>query len=107
MLAVAGRRGAVSVLDWSNVGVGAVIADLRSGRGGAVAALDWNRDGTELSVLGGRDGAEVEVWNVGERKVIRKWRDDRAYGGTIMESNKGGEYTAIGYVPGGMLLVVY
>lgn len=96
MLAVAGRRGAVSVLDWSQVGVGAVVADLRSGRGGAVAALEWSRDGKELSVLGGRDGAEVEVWDVAQRKVIRKWRDDRAYGGTILESSRGGEYTAIG-----------
>lgn len=96
LLAVAGRRGAVSVLDWSNVGVGAVVADLRSGRGGAVAALDWSADGRELSVLGGRDGAEVEVWDVAQRRIVRKWRDDRAFGGTIMESNKGGEYTAIG-----------
>jgi len=95
-LAVAGRRGAVSVLDWSNVGVGAVVADLRSGRGGAVMSLDWSRDGKELSVLGGRDGAEVEVWNVGERKVVRRWRDDRAYGGMVMQSSRGGDYTAIG-----------
>jgi U3 small nucleolar RNA-associated protein 18 len=97
-LAVAGRRGAVSVLDWSNVGVGAVVADLRSGRGGAVTSLDWSLDGKELSVLGGRDGAEVEVWNVGERKVVRKWRDDRAFGGMVMQSSRGGDYTAIGYV---------
>ena len=95
-LAVAGRRGAVSVLDWSNVGVGAVVADLRSGRGGAVMSLDWSRDGKELSVLGGRDGAEVEVWNVGERKVVRRWRDDRAFGGMVMHSSRGGDYTAIG-----------
>lgn len=100
LLAVAGRRGAVSVLDWSQVGVGAVVADLRSGRGGAVAALEWSRDGKELSVLGGRDGAEVEVWDVGQRKVVRKWRDDRAYGGTVLESSRGGEYTAIGSTTG-------
>lgn len=96
MLAVAGRRGAVSVLDWSGIGVGAVIAELRSGRGGSVAAMTWSRDSTELSVLGGRDGAEVEVWNVGQRQVVRKWRDDRAYGGTTMELSPNGEYTAVG-----------
>ena len=95
-LAVAGRRGAVSVLDWSNVGVGAVVADLRSGRGGAVMSLDWSHDGRELSVLGGRDGAEVEVWNIAEKKVVRKWRDDRAFGGMVMNSSRGGDYTAIG-----------
>lgn len=96
MLAVAGRRGAVSILDWSGVGVGAVIADLRSGRGGSVAAMVWNRESTELSVLGGRDGSEVEVWHVGERRVVRKWKDDRAFGGTTMELSSNGEYTAVG-----------
>lgn len=98
LLAVAGRRGAVSVLDWNTSGVGAVIADLRSGRGGAVCGLVWSLDGKELSVLGGRDGAEVEVWNVGERKVVRKWSDDRAFGGVMMVQSRSGEYTAIGWV---------
>jgi len=98
MLAVAGRRGAVSILDWSGVGVGAVIAELRSGRGGAVVAMTWSLDSKELSVLGGRDSAEVEVWDVAERQVVRKWRDDRAFGGSTMEVSRDGQYTAIGYV---------
>ena len=98
MLAVAGRRGAVSILDWSGLGVGAVIAELKSGRGAAVVDMTWSRDSKELSVLGGRDGAEVEVWNVGERKVSRKWRDDRAFGGTLMRTSSDGAYTAIGWV---------
>lgn len=96
MLAVAGRRGAVSILDWSGIGVGAVIADLKSGRGGSVVAMTWSRDSRELSVLGGRDGAEVEVWDVAERRIVRKWRDDRAYGGTTMETSHDGAYTAVG-----------
>jgi U3 small nucleolar RNA-associated protein 18 len=93
---VAGRRGAVSVLDWSTAGVGAVVAELKSGRGGAVCGMTWSLDGRELSVLGGRDGAEVEVWNVGERRIVRKWGDDRAYGGSMMVQSRSGEYTAIG-----------
>lgn len=96
MLAVAGRRGAVSILDWSGIGVGAVIAELKSGRGGTVVDLSWRSDGKELSVLGGRDGCECEVWNVAERKVVRKWRDDRAYGGLIMGQSLDERYTAIG-----------
>jgi U3 small nucleolar RNA-associated protein 18 len=96
LLAVAGRRGAVSVLDWSGTGVGAVVAELRSGRGASVVDLVWSVDGRELSVLGGRDGAEVEVWDVGERKVVRKWQDDRAFGGAIMRRSGDGAYTAIG-----------
>lgn len=53
----------------------------------------WS-DNNELSVLGGRNGDEVEVWDVGERKVSRKWKDDAAFGGTIMRQASG--YTAVG-----------
>ena len=96
LLAVAGRRGAVSVLEWSGTGVGAVVADLRSGRGGSVVDTVWSLDGRELSVLGGRDGAEVEVWDLGQRRVARKWGDDRAYGGSVMRRSADGGFTAVG-----------
>lgn len=96
LLAVAGRRGAVSILDWSTSGTGAVVAELKGGRGGKTADIVWGADGKELEILGGRDGAEVEVWNVGERRIVRKWGDDRAFGGNIMRRSKGGDYTAIG-----------
>jgi len=76
--------------------VGAVIAELKSGRGGAVTAMTWSRDSKELSVLGGVDACSVEVWDVAERKVLRKWRDDRAFGGTTMQVSGDGQYTAIG-----------
>ncbi|WWD15649.1 hypothetical protein CI109_100071 [Kwoniella shandongensis] len=99
LLAVAGRRGAVSILDWSS-GAGAVVAELRSGRGGSVADLNWSTDGKELNVLGGRDGGEVEVWDVGERKIGRRWKDDRALGGTVLRSSQDGAYTAIGSTTG-------
>lgn len=55
--------------------------------------MAWTADG-ELSVLGGRNGDEVEVWDIGERKVSRKWRDDAAFGGQIMRQGSG--FTAIG-----------
>ncbi|WWC69748.1 uncharacterized protein I206_103691 [Kwoniella pini CBS 10737] len=96
LLAVAGRRGAISILDWSSGGAGGIVAELRSGRGGTSSDLMWSKDGKNLSVLGGRDGAEIEVWDLGERRIKSKWRDDRALGGTILESSKDGKYTAIG-----------
>ncbi|WVR04945.1 hypothetical protein IAU60_001957 [Kwoniella sp. DSM 27419] len=96
LLAVAGRRGAVSILDWSSGGSGGVVAELRSGRGGGIADLLWDPSGKALSVLGGRDNAEVEVWDLGERRIKTKWRDDRALGGTIMKASKDGSYTAVG-----------
>ena len=95
LLAVAGTRGAVSILDWSGSGVGAVVAELKSGRGGSVSDLVWS-GAAELSVLGGRDGAEVEVWDVGMRKVKGKWRDDRCFGASIMRLSDDGRYTAVG-----------
>jgi U3 small nucleolar RNA-associated protein 18 len=96
LLAVASLRGNVVILDWSNSGVGAVVAELKTGRGGTTADLVWGKGSKELSVLGGRDGAEVEVWDVGERRICRKWRDDRAFGGTVLRTSLDGEYTAIG-----------
>lgn len=95
MLAVAGLRGAVSVMEW-NQGAGAVVAELKSGRGGSVVDLSWGESGKELSVLGGRDGAEVEIWNVGERSIVRRWADDRAFGGSLMRTSRDSSYTAIG-----------
>lgn len=72
------------------------MADLRSGRGGSVVDLVWSVDGRDLSVLGGRDGAEVEIWDVGSRKVVRKWQDDRAFGGAVMRRSVDAGFTAIG-----------
>jgi U3 small nucleolar RNA-associated protein 18 len=92
MLAIAGRRGAVSVMHW-NGGVGAVIAELRSGRGGGVEGLVWAGQ-DELWVLGGREGSEVECWDLGQRRVVRKWGDEGAFGGKVFRLHEG--YAAIG-----------
>lgn len=83
-------------MEWSQGGsTGVVVAELKSGRGGTVADLTWSEDSSELSVLGGGDGAEVEVWNVSEKKIVRRWKDDRAYGGQLMRQYRN-QYTAIG-----------
>ncbi|KAE8537612.1 hypothetical protein D1P53_006320 [Cryptococcus gattii VGV] len=98
LLAVAGRRGAVSILSHSTSGggVGGMVADLRSGRGGTATALSFSSNGKYLSVLGGRDGAEVEVWDVAQREVVGKWRDDGMRGGGVMESSRDGGWVAVG-----------
>ncbi|WWC85185.1 uncharacterized protein L201_000043 [Kwoniella dendrophila CBS 6074] len=103
LLAVAGRRGAISILDWSSnggVGSGGIVAEFRSGRGGQISDLNWDQNGKELNVLGGRDGTEIEVWDLSQRKIIRKWKDDRSLGGTLLKSSKDGQYTAIGSTTG-------
>lgn len=84
------------MLDWGmGGGTGAVVAELVSGRGGATAAVQWSADGRYLEVLGGRTGSEVEVWDVGERRVTGRVEDERAYGGKILRKSRDGEYTAI------------
>ncbi|ODN99333.1 hypothetical protein I350_07504 [Cryptococcus amylolentus CBS 6273] len=100
LLAVAGRRGAVSVLEWGPSGAGALVAELRSGRGGSISALDWSASGKQLNVLGGRDGAEVEIWDVGQRGIVGKWRDEGMRGGNVMERSGDGQYTAVGSTTG-------
>ncbi|WVQ71357.1 hypothetical protein IAR50_000885 [Cryptococcus sp. DSM 104548] len=100
LLAVAGRRGAVSVLEWGPSGAGSIVAELRSGRGGSIAALDWSQSGKQLNVLGGRDGAEVEIWDVGQRGIVGKWRDEGMRGGCVMETSADGQYTAVGATTG-------
>ena len=72
------------------------MAELKGGRGGTVVDVQWSNDGHELSVLGGGDGAQVEVWDVGMRKVVRRWRDDRAFGGMVLSQSRDQQYTAIG-----------
>lgn len=95
ILAVAGRRGCVSLIEWGSAGsTGVVVGELKSGRGGAIQDLVWSPDGKTLSVLGGRSGDEVEVWDVAERKVVRQWKDDRAYGGLLLR--RGSDFSAIG-----------
>ncbi|KAL1407056.1 U3 snoRNP protein [Vanrija albida] len=99
LLAVAGRRGCVSVVEWRSGGSnGVVVGELRSGRGGTVADLTWSDDGSQLNVLGGANGDEVEVWDIAERNVVRQWKDDRAFGGLVMRNSS--EYTAIGSTTG-------
>jgi U3 small nucleolar RNA-associated protein 18 len=77
ILAVAGRRGHVHLVDW-NSGAGQVIAGLKMNA--SVKSLWWSksnnaRQGNELLTLG--ENAEVYVWDVGERRCIRRWRGIR------------------------------
>lgn len=85
-------------MSWSGMGVGGVVAELKSGRGGGVADLMWGEGGKDLSVLGGREGMEVETWDIGTRRVVGKWRDERAFGGKVMKASGDGSYIAVGWV---------
>ncbi|PPQ65608.1 hypothetical protein CVT24_011817 [Panaeolus cyanescens] len=101
ILAVAGKGGNVHLVDWKS-GAGQVVGSLKctssgGGGGGGVQGLWWvpssgddanltlgagnslQNDEKHLAVLTGE--AEVYIWDVGQRRCVRKWRDEGGYRG--------------------------
>lgn len=118
-LAVAGRGGNVHLVDWRS-GAGQVVGSLRctssgGGGGGGVKGLWWipsssgegdvlgsgtNSGGDEnyLGVL--TDAAEMYIWDVGQRRCVRRWTDEGGYlgAGRVMAGGGGPNgWLAIGY----------
>ncbi|KAI0757476.1 WD40-repeat-containing domain protein [Daedaleopsis nitida] len=89
VLAVAGRRGHVHLVDW-RAGSGQVVGSLKMNAG--VKSLWWSGD--ELLTLG--EDSEVYVWDVGQRRCARRWKDDGGYGSQIIEGDRASKYMAIG-----------
>ncbi|KAJ7721722.1 WD40-repeat-containing domain protein [Mycena maculata] len=89
LLAVAGRGGNVHLLDWKS-GAGQVVGTLKCGT--AVKALWWTgaADGGGLAAL--TNDSEVFIWDVGERRCVRRWKDEggfRGSGRAMTGSSKG------------------
>ncbi|KAJ6460371.1 WD40-repeat-containing domain protein [Mycena vitilis] len=90
LLAVAGRGGNVHLLDWKS-GAGQVVGDLKCGA--TVKSLWWTgagADGGELAAL--TNDSEVYLWDVGERRCVRRWKDEggfRGSGRAMTGSSKG------------------
>ncbi|KAH9487370.1 putative U3 small nucleolar RNA-associated protein 18 [Psilocybe cubensis] len=101
MLAVAGRGGNVHIVDWKS-GAGQVVASLKcsssgGGGGGGVQGLWWvpssssgenvlgggshasANDEKHLAVLTGE--AEVYIWDVAQRRCVKRWKDEGGYRG--------------------------
>ncbi|PIL30830.1 hypothetical protein GSI_06998 [Ganoderma sinense ZZ0214-1] len=89
VLAVAGRRGHVHLVDW-RAGGGQVVGSVKMNA--AAKSLWWL--GEELLTLG--DDSEIYVWNVGQRKCVRRWKDDGGYGSHMLGGDRSGKYLAIG-----------
>ncbi|KAF8060775.1 WD40-repeat-containing domain protein [Lyophyllum atratum] len=89
LLAVAGRGGHVHLVDWTS-GAGQVVGSLKSGGGGGGARALWWASERELAVLSG--DAEVYLWDVGERRCVRRWRDQGGFrgAGRVMSGASGG-----------------
>ncbi|KAJ7914868.1 WD40-repeat-containing domain protein [Mycena leptocephala] len=80
MLAVAGRGGNVHLLDWKS-GAGQVVGGLKCGA--TVKALWWTgagADGGDLAAL--TNDSEVFLWDVGERRCLRRWKDEGGFRGS-------------------------
>ncbi|KAF9481248.1 WD40 repeat-like protein [Pholiota conissans] len=97
ILAVAGRGGNVHLVDWKS-GAGQVIGSLKctssgGGGGGGVQGLWWVPSSSTDGVLGGEGGtgndekhlavmtgdAEVYIWDVAQRRCVKRWKDEGGY----------------------------
>jgi len=92
ILAVASRRGYVHLVDWrSSTSGGQVIGSVKMNS--TLKSLWWNNEGELLSLA---EDSEIYVWDVGQRRCLRKWKDDGGYGSRILSGDRGGKYLAIG-----------
>ncbi|KAF7298031.1 Methyltransf-2 domain-containing protein [Mycena chlorophos] len=78
VLAVAGRGGKIHLVDWKS-GAGQVIDDLKCGA--AVKSLWWGSDDGSLVALD--NDSYVYVWDIGERRCVRKWKDEGGFRGSV------------------------
>lgn len=124
ILAVASGKGArVHLVDWRS-GAGQVIGTVSCSLGGGKVAGMWWFDGVSLdskAVLGDEmvgvgsrmhlavltSDAEVYLWDVGERRCVRRWMDEGGFRhtGRVLTGTQTGNaaHLAIGYV----LLCIY
>ena len=92
MLAVAGRRGYVHLVDWKATASGSqVIGSVKMNS--SVKSLWWNNQGELLSL--GED-SEVYLWDVAERRCVRRWKDDGGYGSKLITGDLSNRYLATG-----------
>ncbi|KAJ6570248.1 WD40-repeat-containing domain protein [Mycena vulgaris] len=77
ILAVAGRGGNVHLLDWKS-GAGQVVGSLKCGT--SVKALWWTGADGGLAAL--TNDSEVFIWDVGERRCLRRWKDEGGFRGS-------------------------
>jgi len=91
VLAVAGRRGYVHLVDW-RTGAGQVVGTVKANTG--VRALWWLPNGRELMTLG--EDAEAYLWDIGTRRCVHRWKDDGGFGSRVLTGDRSGKYVAVG-----------
>ncbi|KAI6096576.1 WD40 repeat-like protein [Pisolithus croceorrhizus] len=87
-----GRRGHIHLVDWRS-GSAQVVAGLKANA--AIKSLWWSRvqNGELLSLT---QDSQVYVWDVRQRKCVRRWQDEGGFGSKIMSGDQQGNYLSIG-----------
>lgn len=93
VLAVGGRRGYIHLVDWRS-GSGQVVGSVKMNSG--VKSVWWTQGSGRSELMSLGEDAEVYVWDVGEKRCVRKWKDEGGYGSHIMSGDRSGQYLGIG-----------
>lgn len=92
ILAVAGRRGHVHLVDWRS-GAAQVVGELKANAN--VKSLWWSKAGAG-ELLGLTEDSQVYVWNIGQRKCVKRWQDEGGFGSRLFGGDGQGKYLTIG-----------
>ncbi|KAG1809767.1 WD40-repeat-containing domain protein [Suillus plorans] len=92
ILAVAGRRGQVHLVDWRS-GAAQVVGELKANTN--VKSLWWSKAGTD-ELLGLTEDSQVYVWNIGQRKCVKRWQDEGGFGSRLFGGDSQGKYLTVG-----------
>ncbi|KIJ21374.1 hypothetical protein PAXINDRAFT_104411 [Paxillus involutus ATCC 200175] len=93
VLAVAGRRGHIHLVDWRS-GAAQVVGGLKANAG--IKSLWWSRTGAGSELMSLTEDSQVYVWDVGQRKCVKRWQDEGGFGSRIMGGDQRGSYLSIG-----------
>ncbi|KZT24383.1 WD40 repeat-like protein [Neolentinus lepideus HHB14362 ss-1] len=93
VLAVGGRRGYVHLVDWQS-GAGQVVGSVKMNAG--VKSVWWARGGEARELMTLSEDSEVYIWDVGQRRCIKRWKEDGGFGSRVMVGDNKGQYLAIG-----------
>jgi U3 small nucleolar RNA-associated protein 18 len=94
LLAVAGRRGYVHLVDWKSGGA-QLVGSLKGNA--TVKDVWWSRTNEgELMTLG--EDSQIYTWDVRAQQCVKRWKDDGGYGALIMGGDPLDSHIAVGSV---------
>ena len=95
VLAVAGRRGYIYLVDWRS-GTGQVVGSVKMNS--TVKGIWWARGpgGGRGELMSLSEDAEVYVWDVAERRCIQRWKDEGGFGSTTIAGDRAGQFLGLG-----------